>query len=86
MQKNVKAFLGSLTFLHRKFSSIIRALDLNKLSPDVCFVTVLSDDLQPNMIKVHFHVTPRKLRDLIIQKLNFSLRKLEAEYMITKKL
>ena len=67
LQKNVKAFLGSLTFLHRKFSSIIRVLDLNKTSPDVCFVTVLSDDLQPNMIKVHFHVTPRKLRDPIIK-------------------
>ena len=37
------------------------------------------------MIKVHFHVTSRKLRDPIIQKLNFSLRKREGEYMITKK-
>ena len=38
------------------------------------------------MIKVHFHVTPRKLRDPISQKLNFSLRKREGEYTITKKL
>ena len=42
MEKNVKAFLRSLTFFQRKFGSIIRVLDLNKMSPDVCFVTVLS--------------------------------------------